>query len=62
MSKEVKINKLIKHFNKNNTEYFIKNISFNGIDYNKFFNCLLVKDINAIYNIIKCLIIIKILY
>jgi hypothetical protein len=53
MSKEVKINKLIKHFNKNNTEYFIKNISFNGIDYNKFFNCLLVKDINAIYNIIK---------
>jgi hypothetical protein len=45
--------KLLKHFNKNNSEYFIKNISVNGIDYKKFFNCLLVKDITAIYNVIK---------
>ena len=49
MTKEEKIAILIDHFNKYDSNYFIKNISIDSIDYSKFFNCLLKPDIISIY-------------
>jgi len=49
MTKEEKIIILVDHFNKYDSNYFIKNISIDNIDYSKFFNCLLKSDIIAIY-------------
>ena len=49
MTKEEKISILIDHFNKYDSNYFIKNISIDSIDYSKFFNCLLKPDIISIY-------------
>ena len=49
MTKEEKIAILVDHFNKYDSNYFIKNISIDSIDYSKFFNCLLKPDIIGIY-------------
>jgi serine/threonine protein kinase len=49
MTKEEKISILVDHFNKYDSNYFIKNISIDNIDYSKFFNCLLKSDIIGIY-------------
>tara|TARA_B100001758_G_scaffold247682_1_gene266545 strand:- start:300 stop:1901 length:1602 start_codon:yes stop_codon:yes gene_type:complete len=49
MTKEEKIIVLVDHFNKYDSNYFIKNISIDSIDYSKFFNCLLKPDIIGIY-------------
>ena len=52
MTKEEKIAILVDHFNKYDSNYFIKNISIDSIDsidYSKFFNCLLKPDIISIY-------------
>ena len=49
MTKEEKISILVDHFNKYDSNYFIKNISVDSIDYSKFFNCLLKPDIISIY-------------
>ena len=50
MTKEEKIAILVEHFNKYDLNYFITNINIDGIDYAKFFNCLLKPDIISIYN------------
>ena len=50
MTKEEKISVLVDHFNKYDSNYFIKHISIDSIDYSKFFNCLLKPDIIGIYN------------
>lgn len=49
MTKEEQISILVDHFNKYDSNYFIKNISIDSIDYSKFFNCLLKPDIIGIY-------------
>ena len=49
MTKEEKISILVDHFNKYDSNYFVKNISIDSIDYSKFFNCLLKPDIIGIY-------------
>ena len=49
MTKEEKIIVLVDHFNKYDSNYFIKNINIDSIDYSKFFNCLLKPDIIGIY-------------
>ena len=49
MKKKNIIDLLIEHFKKYNSKYFIDNINIDNINYNKYFLCLLKKDLIKIY-------------
>ena len=49
MKKKDIIELLIEKFKKYNSKYFIDNINIDNIKYNKYFSCLLKKDLIKIY-------------
>lgn len=52
-SKEDYVLILTKHFNDKDITYFTQHIKFSDIDYNKYFKCLLLKDIKELYNVVE---------
>ena len=53
MKKKYIIELLIQHFEKYNSKYFTENIIIDNINYNKYFKCLLKKDLLKIYETIS---------